>query len=67
MRLSRRWCASSAANWPPPSTERQRPGKVYALDSATIGLIYAVLSMGLAAFVALASRQAEGQNGGYTL
>ena len=36
---------------------------MYALDSATIGLIYAVLSMGLAAFVALASRQAEGQRG----
>jgi diguanylate cyclase (GGDEF)-like protein len=36
---------------------------MYTLDSATIGLIYAFLSMGLAAFVALASRQAEGQRG----
>lgn len=36
---------------------------MYSLDAATVGLIYALLSMGLAAFVALASRQAEGQRG----
>jgi diguanylate cyclase (GGDEF)-like protein len=36
---------------------------MYSLDAATVGLIYALLSMGLAAFVAIASRQADGQRG----
>jgi diguanylate cyclase (GGDEF)-like protein len=36
---------------------------MYSLDAPTVGLIYALLSIGLAAFVAIASRQAEGQRG----
>lgn len=36
---------------------------MYSINSAGVGLIYLALSLGLAAFVALASRQVDGQRG----
>jgi diguanylate cyclase (GGDEF)-like protein len=36
---------------------------MYSLDAVTVGMVYSFLSLGLAIFVALASRQADGERG----